>query len=610
MPETKTITAGVEKWLAAFQDALTARDGGVLKNLFVLDSYWRDVLSFTWRIETVTGADAVAEGLLANVPRIRPDGFEIDKRRTPPRRVTRAGVTAIEAIFRFETAEGRGSGVLRLVPDASGGGAPKAWTLLTVLEEIKGYEERPGRWRPQGKVYSRDFRGPNWLDERTVSAAYAERDPAVLVVGGGQAGLTAAARLGQLQVDTLIVDREQRVGDNWRNRYHALVLHNQTHVNHLPYMPFPPNWPAYLPKDKVAGWFEAYVESMELNYWTASEFEGGSYDEDKQRWSVTVRRADGTTRELHPRHIVMATGVSGIPNLPDIPSLRNFAGTILHSSQYSHGSAWKSKKALVIGSGNSGHDVAQDLHASGANVTLVQRRSTMVVNVEPSAQLPYALYDEGPPLEDCDLITMSMPLALAKTSHIKLTEQAKQLDQPLLDSLAQRGFKLDFGDDGAGWQFKYLTRGGGYYFNVGCSDLIVNGEVGLAQFSDIAEFVADGARMRSGEILAADLIVLATGYEGQERLVGKLFGAEVARRVGPIWGFGEGQELRNMFMRTPQPGLWFIAGSFAQCRIYSKYLGLQIKACELGLLRERRDAADERATGDLAAVRENPAQVP
>jgi hypothetical protein len=610
VPETKTITAGVEKWLAAFQDALTARDGGVLKNLFVLDSYWRDVLSFTWRIETVTGADAVAEGLLANVPRIRPDGFEIDKRRTPPRRVTRAGVTAIEAIFRFETAEGRGSGVLRLVPDASGGGAPKAWTLLTVLEEIKGYEERPGRWRPQGKVYSRDFRGPNWLDERTVSAAYAERDPAVLVVGGGQAGLTAAARLGQLQVDTLIVDREQRVGDNWRNRYHALVLHNQTHVNHLPYMPFPPNWPAYLPKDKVASWFEAYAESMELNYWTASEFEGGSYDEDKQRWSVTVRRADGTTRELHPRHIVMATGVSGIPNLPDIPSLRNFAGTILHSSQYSHGSAWKSKKALVIGSGNSGHDVAQDLHASGANVTLVQRRSTMVVNVEPSAQLPYALYDEGPPLEDCDLITMSMPLALAKTSHIKLTEQAKQLDQQLLDSLAQRGFKLDFGDDGAGWQFKYLTRGGGYYFNVGCSDLIVNGEVGLAQFSDIAEFVAEGARMQSGEILAADLIVLATGYEGQERLVGKLFGAEMARRVGPIWGFGEGQELRNMFMRTPQPGLWFIAGSFAQCRIYSKYLGLQIKACELGLLRERRDAADERATGDLAAVRENPAQVP
>ncbi|MGH8678735.1 MAG: monooxygenase, partial [Burkholderiales bacterium] len=73
-------------------------------------------------------------------------------------------------------------------------------------------------------------------------------------------------------------------------------------------------------------------------------------------------------------------------------------------------------------------------------------------------------------------------------------------------------------------------------------------------------------------------------YKGQEHLVRKLFGDDVAARVGPIWGFGDEQELRNMFTRTAQPGLWFIAGSFAQCRIYSKYLGLQIKACDVGLL--------------------------
>jgi len=387
-----------------------------------------------------------------------------------------------------------------------------------------------------------------------------------------------------LEVDTLIVDRERHIGDNWRNRYHALVLHNQVHVNHLPYMHFPPTWPAYIPKDKLAAWFEAYVENMELNYWTATEFEGGAYNEKEGRWSVVLRRADGTKREMRPRHIVMATGVSGIPSLPDIPTLCDFRGTILHSSQYEDGEAWRDKKALVIGSGNSGHDIAQDLHSSGAKVTLVQRSSTLIVNVEPSAQLPYALYDEGPSLEDCDLIAASIPLPLARKSHILLTEQAKNLDKDLLDGLRRVGFKLDFGEDGTGWQFKYLTRGGGYYFNVGCSDLIVKGEIGLVQFSDIAAFVAEGARMRTGETLAADLIVLATGYKGQEHLVRKLFGNDVADRVGPIWGFGDGQELRNMFTRTAQPGLWFIAGSFAQCRIYSKYLGLQIKACELGLL--------------------------
>ena len=209
----------------------------------------------------------------------------------------------------------------------------------------------------------------------------------------------------------------------------------------------------------------------------------------------------------------------------------------------------------------------------------------MIVNVEPSAQLQYALYDEGPPLEDCDLITASMPLPLVRKSHIALTQTARKMDKDLLEALERRGFKLDFGENETGWQFKYLTRGGGYYFNVGCSDLIVKGEIGLVQFCDIESFVAEGARMRSGETLAADLIVLATGYKGQEHLVRKLFGDVVADCVGPIWGFGDGQELRNMFTRTAQPGLWFIAGSFAQCRIYSKYLALQIKACELGLLR-------------------------
>ena len=584
LARTETIATIADHWLAQFERALAEPDDVLLKTLFHPDSHWRDVLALTWHIRTVNGLDAILRELKAHVGRANPTGFRTDPHRTAPRHVTRAGTNAIEAIFRFETAEGRGSGVLRLIPDADDGNTLKAWTLLTALDEIKGFEEQVGRSRPKGKSYSRDFRGPNWLDLRKSAAEYVERDPVVLVVGGGQAGLSIAARLTQLQVDTLIVDREQRIGDNWRNRYHALTLHNQVQVNHLPYMPFPPNWPTYIPKDKLAGWFEAYVESMELNYWTATEFEGGAYDEREGRWSVVLRRADGTKREMRPRHVVMATGVSGIPNLPDIPTLRNFGGKVLHSSQYDDGEAWKGKNVLVIGTGNSGHDIAQDLYSSGAKVTLVQRSSTLIVNIEPSAQLAYALYDEGPPLEDCDLITTSIPLPLARKSHILLTEQAKNLDRELLDGLERVGFKLDFGEDGTGWQFKYLTRGGGYYFNVGCSDLIVEGEIGLVQFSDIAEFVAEGARMRTGDTLAADLIVLATGYKGQEYLVRKLFGDDVAARVGPIWGFGDEQELRNMFTRTAQPGLWFIAGSLAQCRIYSKYLGLQIKACEVGLL--------------------------
>ena len=512
----------------------------------------------------------------------------MDCGRTPPRRVTRAGREAVEAIFGFVTACGRGSGVLRLTADGAApgaGGAPKAWTLLTALDELRGFEERLGKTRPTGESWSRDFRGPNWLDRRRSAAAYADREPAVLVVGGGQAGLSIAARLIQLGVDALVADRGTRIGDCWRNRYHALTLHNRVQVNHLPYMPFPPNWPAYLPKDKVAGWFEAYAESMELNVWTGAEFVGGAYDDHDGRWSVALRRADGSERRLHPRHVVMATGVSGVPNLPALPGMETFGGAVLHSSEYDHAGDWRGRRALVIGTGNSGHDIAQDLHSNGAEVTLVQRSPTTVVNVEPSAQLPYALYDEGPALEDCDLIAAAMPYAPMQEAHRRMTAEARALDRDLLDRLRGRGFRLDFGEDGTGWQFKYLRRGGGYYFNVGCSDLIADGEIRLVQLADIDSFAAAGARLRTGETLAADLVVLATGFKGQDHLVRLLFGDDVADRVGPVWGFDDRrQELRNMWTRTAQPGLWFIAGSFAQCRIYSRYLALQIKACEEGMI--------------------------
>jgi cation diffusion facilitator CzcD-associated flavoprotein CzcO len=581
LDKTDDISLQVEDWLAQFEQALTG--GGELAALFRPDSFWRDVLALSWTIKTLNGADAILVELTADAANARPSGFAIADGRAPPRRVTRAGTHTIEAIIHFETAVGRCSGIIRLIGDAADNNRLKAWTLLTALEELKGFEEQLGASRPRGQSYSRDFRGPNWLDQRNASAAYADRDPTVLVIGAGQAGLAIAARLTQLKIDTLIVERWPRIGDNWRSRYHALTLHNQVHVNHLPYMPFPQNWPVYIPKDKLANWFEAYVDAMELNAWTGIELESGSYDEAQGRWTARLRQADGTMRTLHPRHIVMATGVSGIPNLPDIPSLKNFSGQVLHASQYDDGENWTGKRALVIGTGNSGHDIAQDLHSSGAEVTLVQRSSTLVTNIEPSAQLAYANYSQGT-LEDNDLIATSMPLALARRSHQMLTEQSRQLDQALLDGLARIGFKLDFGEDGTGWQFKYLTRGGGYYFNVGCSDLLVEGAIRLAQFSDIESFVADGARLKNGETLEADLIVLATGYKGQQHLVRKLFGDEVAGRVGPIWGFGEAQELRNLFIRTAQPGLWFIAGSLAQCRINSKFLALQIKAIEEGLL--------------------------
>lgn len=583
LDKTQDISVAVQAWLDEFDRTLGKPEPTALNRLFVAEGFWRDVLALSWNLQTVAGRDDIVQALAALVPKATPTSFRIAPNRAPPRWVMRAGTNSVEAIFDFETTFGRGSGIVRLVPDAADRDRLKAWTLLTALDELKGFEERLGTSRPRGQAYSRDFRGPNWLDLRNASRDYSDRDPTVLVVGGGQAGLAIAARLKQLQIDTLIVDRGTRVGDVWRKRYHALTLHNQVQVNHMPYMPFPPSWPTYIPKDKLANWFEAYVDAMELNFWTGIEFEGGTYDEAEGHWTVTLRRADGSKRTMHPRHVVMATGVSGIANMPDIATLENFKGTLLHSSRYEDGESWQGKRAVVIGTGNSGHDIAQDLYSSGAEVTLVQRSATLVTNIEPSAQLAYATYNEGT-LEDNDLIATSIPTPLAKKTHVMLTAQSKELDKELLDGLRRVGFKLDFGEAGTGWQFKYLTRGGGYYFNVGCSNLIVEGAIKLKQFEDIESFTADGARMTDGSTIAADLIVLSTGYKPQEYLVRKLFGDGIADRVGPVWGFGDGLELRNMYARTKQPGLWFIAGSLAQCRINSKYLALQIKAIEEGIL--------------------------
>nr|WP_314070457.1 NAD(P)/FAD-dependent oxidoreductase [uncultured Roseococcus sp.] len=571
-------SATASAWLDAFDRALRRKDTTAAAGLFLPDGHWRDVIAFGWDIVTTSGGAAIADRLRDTLDRTQPQGFRLDEARTPPRRVTRAGRECLEALFVFETATGPCSGVLRLVTGEEG---PRAWVLLTTLDQIRGHEEAFNAAGASEADYSRDFGGENWLDKRLRAQAYEDREPAVLVIGAGQSGLGIAARLGQLGVDTLIVDRQARIGDNWRKRYHALTLHNEVHVNHLPYMPFPPTWPVFIPKDKLAGWFEAYAEAMELNVWTGTDFLGGDWDEAGGHWRVTVRRADGSERVLKPRHLIFATGVSSIPVKPKLPGLEDFAGEVQHSGAYTEGSAWKDRPTLVLGSGNSGHDVAQDLCESGSKVTLVQRSSTYVVGIR-EAQRVYSIYAEGIPFQDCDLLAMATPFPVMKHGYQLSTAHSRRVDKPLLDALEARGFRLDYGPEDTGFQMKYLQRGGGYYFNVGASDMIVEGRIGLLQFADIERFVAEGARLRDGSLVPAELLVLATGYLNQQEVVRHFLGNTIAERIGPVWGFGEDGELRNMWRPTGQQGLWFTAGSLAQSRIYSKVLALQIKARELG----------------------------
>ena len=314
------------RWLGAFEAALTSRDSEKIGALFHDDCHWRDVLAFTWHFSSVEGREKVAARLVTEQLHTAAHGFHLPPGRKPPRKVRRVGIECIEAIFEFADREGRGAGIIRLSPTPGSGDDMKAWLISTTLEELTGHEEKIGDNRPTGAAYSRNFGGDNWADMRRKASAYDDREPAVLVIGGAQAGLSIAARLNQLGVDTLVVEKWPRIGDSWRKRYHSLALHNSVHLNHLPYLEFPPTFPKYIPKDMLGNWFEFYADAMEINCWTNTEFVGGSWDERRNAGPPGCGRLTEPSASSGPGILSSPTASAAIPFIPDLPGLEDFAG--------------------------------------------------------------------------------------------------------------------------------------------------------------------------------------------------------------------------------------------------------------------------------------------
>ena len=385
-------------------------------------------------------------------------------------------------------------------------------------------------------------------------------------------------------VDALLLERNQRVGDNWRHRYHSLTLHNEAWANHLPYVPFPETWPAFVPKDKLADFLESYADTMELNVWTGVELGSITYDEQSGSWTVPVTRAGHELRELRVPQLVVATGsVSGVPKLQGPDGLENFRGQVLHSSQFTGGTDAHGTRAIVVGTGNSGHDVAQELHGCGVQVTMLQRSPTCVVSLVPSGTLVYALYQEGQ-VDDIDLITASIPYPVLRDTYQWMTKKTRELDAELLAKLDRVGFETDFDYDNTGFHMKYLRYGGGYYINVGCSDLIGDRKIDVVNMRDVAGFNDHAMLLTDGREVPADVVVLATGYENLKEGLRRLLGGEVAERVGQTWGFDDDGFMRNMWRSTGQDRLWLMGGALNDCRLYSKFLAVQLTAAVYGIV--------------------------
>ena len=579
--------ASLEALLQRFGAALERGDTAAAAECFEPAGYWRDLVSFTWNIATLEGASAILTMLNTQLDLVKPTGF-----------VIAAGEMAEDAgdfqqaWITFETATGRGHGHIRT---RNG----KIWTLLTTLKELKGHEEHYGQTRPKGADHGAASDRKSWSEKREAEAADLgiTTQPYVVIIGGGQGGIALAARLRQLDVPTIVIEKNARAGDSWRNRYKSLCLHDPVWYDHLPYLPFPPNWPVFTPKDKLGDWLEMYTRVMELNYWSGTTATRAAYDAATGEWTVHVTR-DGKDMVLRPKHLVLATGMSAKANMPVFAGQDIFAGAQQHSSQHPGPDAYRGKKVVVIGSNNSSHDICAALWEGGADVTMVQRSTTHIVRSDPLMKHGLgALYSEealaaGMTTAKADLTFASIPYAVLPTFQKPIYDAIRTEDAAFYTGLSDAGFMLDFGDDDTGLFMKYLRRGSGYYIDVGASQLIIDGRITLKSGSDVSHLTATSVVLRDGTDLPADLVIYATGYGSMNGWAAELISQDVADTVGKCWGLGSGTtkdpgpwegELRNMWKPTQQDALWFHGGNLHQSRHYSQFLSLQLKARQAGI---------------------------
>jgi len=568
-----------QDWLATFAAALTRADIPAVVALFHQDCYWRDLLAFTWNIKTMEGRPAIAAMLHATLPTTAPTDWAVT---SPPE--TEGDATTVW--ISFQTATAHGTGRLTLRNDL-------CHTLLTATEDLKGHEEPRGQTRPQGIVHKADRERQTWRETRDAETArIGQQDqPYVLVIGGGQGGIALGARLRQLGVPTLIVERNARAGDSWRNRYRSLVLHDPVWYDHLPYLPFPENWPVFTPKDKMGDWLEAYATLFELNIWQSTTCDRAEYDAAKAEWRVQVTR-DGKPVTLHPKHIVFATGAYGPPRAIDWPGQTDFTGTLIHSSAYRDGAAFKGKTCVVVGAASSAHDVAVDLWEAGAKVTMIQRAPTVVVRSETLMDLGFDLYSEaalarGITTQKADMIAAATPFALFADQQRALYRIIRDRDAAFYTRLAATGFQLDFGEDDSGLMMKALRTASGYYIDVGASELIARGDISVISGQGVSGLTREGLVLSDGRHLEADVIVACTGYQSMHETVAGIVSRQAADDIGHSWGLGSGVrgdpgpwqgEIRNMWKPTAVDALWLHGGNLALSRFHSRFVALQIKA--------------------------------
>ncbi|KAG1808136.1 FAD/NAD(P)-binding domain-containing protein [Suillus variegatus] len=583
-------------WLKSLEVASSTGDSTSFVSHFLSDGWFRDLLCFSWDFRTLSGLEKI-HGFLSEVvdgkTRLEHSGlrdFKLDDHiaanaPSPFKLPGPQGIQGVQGAFTFTITKpaALGRGFFRLTQDTDG--KWKALTLFTNMQDLVGHEESSA-----DQYGLHEDRKMTWEEDIDARFRAIEADPTVLIVGGGQAGLMSAARLRRLGIRALVIEKNARVGDSWRHRYPNLTLHSPAYQTSMLYSPYPTTFPNYIPKGQLANFLDSYAVHQELCIWLSSSIASTPvYNSSSARWTVEVQHGDRKVF-VNPKYLVLAIG-SGSPYIPTWNGMDGFQGALYHSDFHKDAEQFRGKRVVVVGAANASADICQDFVAHGATeVTMVQRSATCVMSSTTAEKTYYkSPFPEGTPVEELDFRSNSMPKAFFMQLKISGgTQHTKMLDKELHDGLRKIGFNLTWepspGSGEVGLEgFVFIRQSSGTMLGISCSKLI-EGRVKIKQ-GDISHFEKDGVTFEDGSKLSADVIVLATGNEPIMKAARAILGNDITDQLLPpvVLGLDSEGEFNQTYRPSGRPALWFASGPFGISRFFSKHLGLQILAKELGI---------------------------
>ncbi|KAL4926923.1 monooxygenase [Aspergillus undulatus] len=592
--------------LSRLNTALATDDARALEDcLYAKQAYWKDQLALTWHLRTFSNPGTIAASLLETAKlrkvlgKIEMDGEAVFIPATPVLQFIDCPL-----VFKTESPSSlcRGKMVLLPIVEDRQEIAWKIWILSTRLESLDSQPEDEGLLRSTAKPL-------DGLKEFEVD---------VFIIGAGNAAVALSARLKALGVDSVMVDRNARPGDNWALRYDCMRFHIPTSFCELPYMCYDKELqsPHLLARQELASQVRRYVESFNLNVISSAQIKWTEYYEVTKKWSITFQTPSGQRRAAS-RHLVMATGIgSQKPRMPQIAEPYLYKGISIHSAEFKSAKLLKergAKSVMVIGSANTAFDVLANCHSTGLDATIVARSPTYIVPLDYLChEASLGAYDAG--VDEADKLFLSLPTVVDGQLGRDVLATFASHEPERYAALEAAGFPvLDSRDPNCVLMHNLLERAGGHYVDVGGTKLIEEKKVNVKASVEPVAYTETGLRFSDGSRVDADAVIWCTGFSdsnmvttaagilgGKSDTNGFVTEAEtngvkknqhilgprdIASRLDATWGVDNEGEVRGMWKRHLNlENIWIMGGHTQYHRWHSRTLALQIKAALEGVL--------------------------